>query len=412
MPSQSANLPKSKLIYLDVSSTAVSPIVTGIPRVVRSLAEERNRSEVHLIEFDGLANSYKSIQELQPLNTSSESLQRTRRALIATKLYKALTENENIGSVVTFLLRSRFIFYVARRLLGAPSGNGEMLNQPNGILFLPEVPVHKWHVTKIMNLKKSGAITLALYVHDLLPIHHPEYFSRDLVWKFRNFVPLIEVADVILVSNEDVKAQVEAEFKKSQVHVVALPSTYIQTTPTSELSSRFLMVGTIEPRKNYMSVLESFEKLHVLHPEIELRIVGNLGWKYTDIVTRISRLQHRGVKLHWLQNLNDEELRLEYQQALALLYPSHYEGYGLPIIEALSQSTPVITSDRPAMRLFERLGGVTLINPDNSDELFDEMKRMLDFDYRKSKSQQIQLNEIPTSWQVFAHHCYQTIREV
>ena len=412
MPSRSTNLPKSKIIYLDVSSTAVSPIFTGIPRVVRSLAEERNRSEVHLIEFDGLANAYKSIQELPPLNTSSESLQRTRRALIATKLYKALTENELLGSVVTFLLRSRFIFYVARRLLGTPSAGGEVLNQPNGILFLPEVPVHKWHVTKIMNLKKSGAIILALYVHDLLPIHHPEYFSRDLVWKFRNFVPLIEVADVILVSNEDVKAQVEAEFKKSQVHVAALPSTYTQTTSTSELSSRFLMVGTIEPRKNYISVLESFEKLHVLHPEIELRLVGNLGWKYTDIVARISRLQHQGLNLHWLKNLNDEELRLEYQQALALLYPSHYEGYGLPIVEALSQSTPVITSNRPAMRLFERLGGVTLINPDNSDELFDEMQRLLDFDYRKSKSQQIQLKKIPTSWSEFAHHCYQTIREV
>ena len=406
------NPKQSQSIYLDVSSTAVSPTLTGIPRVVRALANHRTEGEVHLIEFDGLANSYKLIQELPSLHTASISPPRQRRALIATKLYKVLTENRSVGNIVTFLLRNRFIFYGARRLLGTPSAKGEVLNTPEGILFLPEVPVHNRHVQKIVELKRSGSIRLALFVHDVLPLQHPKYFSRDLVWKFNNFLPLIEVADLILVSNEDVQNQVKEIFQKTQVLIAALPSSYPPTLLTSEPKSSFLVVGTMEPRKNYMAILDSFEKLHALHPHVELRIVGNLGWNYTDIVVRISNLQRLGAKLTWLQNLKDEELRREYQQTIALLYPSHFEGYGLPVVEALSQSTPVITSNRASMRLFEKFGGVTLIDPEAHDELFKQMLKMLNPEYRQLQSQQIKLDEVPSSWQVFARQCYNAIKEV
>ena len=399
-------------IYLDVSSTAVSPTITGIPRVVRALAEKRSKTEVHLIEFDGLTNCYKQIEELPPPLSSSKSLQEPRRALIATKLYKVLTENESIGRLVTFFLRNRLIFYVARRLLGAPSAHGEVLHKPEGILFLPEVPVHNSHVKKIVSLKKSGSIKVALYVHDLLPLQHPEYFSRDLVWKFENYLELLEIADLILVSNADVQKQVKEMFESPQVRIAALPSSYPPAAPTGNPKSSFLVVGTIEPRKNYVAILDSFERLHAIHPNIELRIIGNVGWKYTDIVAHISNLQRSGIKITWFQNLTDEELRREYQEALALLYPSHFEGYGLPVVEALSQSTPVITSNRPSMRLFERFGGVRLINPENADELFTEMLTMLDSKQREVLVDGIRLSEIPTSWQEFADQFFATIKEV
>jgi glycosyltransferase involved in cell wall biosynthesis len=402
---------KPETIYLDVSSTAVSPISTGIPRVVRTLAKYRDLNEVCLTEFDGITNSYKSIQELPPVHTSTESASRTRRALLATKLYKVLTENEIIGNVVTFILRNRFIFYFARRILGAPSLKGEVLSNLQGTLFLPEVPVHRYHTKKILKLQQNGLIKVALYVHDLLPLQHPDFFSSELVRKFESFLELIKAADVILVSNEDVKNQVERTFNKKDVQVVQLPSAYIQTQPTLEPKSQFLVVGTLEPRKNHIAILDSFERLHQAHPDIELVIVGNLGWKYTEIVDRITTMQNRGVKLRWLKNLSDKDLQREYQQAIALLYPSHYEGYGLPVVEALSQSTPVITSNRPAMRLFARLGGVSLINPENPDELFTEMTRMLDADHRNAKAQEIQLDKIPTSWAIFTEQCFQAIKE-
>jgi glycosyltransferase involved in cell wall biosynthesis len=267
-------------------------------------------------------------------------------------------------------------------------------------------------VKKILALKKSGNIKLALYLHDLLPLQHPEFFSYDLVWKYNNFVPLIEVADIILVSNNDVKSEVEDLFKKSHIKVVALPATFEPPNEIVEPALRFLAVGTIEPRKNYVAILNAFEKLHEIRPDVELRIVGNIGWKYTEIVTRISQMKQRGIKIQWLKNLDDEVLQREYQSARAVLYPSHYEGYGLPILEALSQSTPVITSDRPAMRLFARFGGVSLINPDNPDELFTEMRRMLDVDYRNAKTLQIRLDQIPTSWSIFTEQCFQSIKEV
>jgi glycosyltransferase involved in cell wall biosynthesis len=403
---------KPEIIYLDVSSTAVSPIFTGIPRVVRTIAEHRNLDEVCLIEFDGLRNSYKRIQELPPVHTSTESASRTRRAVLATKLYKSLTENVIASNIVTFILRNRFIFYVARRLLGAPSPKGEVLREMQGTLFLPEVPVHTRHVKKILKLQRSESIKVALYVHDLLPLQHPDFFSDELVRKFDSFLELIKAADLILVSNEDVKNQVKHTFNKKDVQVVQLPSAYNQTPPTLEPKSQFLVVGTLEPRKNHLAILDSFERLHQAHPDIELVLVGNLGWKYTDIVHRISTMQNRGVRLRWIKNLSDEDLQREYQQAIALLYPSHYEGYGLPVVEALSQSTPVITSNRPAMRLFTNFGGVSLINPENSDELCAEMARMLDVEYRNTKASEIQLDQIPTNGSIFTEQCFLAIKEV
>lgn len=412
MKSSGKEMLQARTIYLDVSSTAVSPISTGIPRVVRALAEHHNLDEVWLIEFDGITNSYKHIPELTPVHTTAESDPRTHRALLATRLYKLLTENEIIGNVVTFILRNRFIFYFARRIFGAPSPKGEVLRNLQGILFLPEVPVHRYHTKKILKLQQNGSIKVALYVHDLLPLEHPEFFSRELVMKFESFIALIKAADVILVSNEDVRIQVENTFHKTDVQVVHLPSAYTQTPPTLEPKSQFLVVGTLEPRKNHLAILDSFEKLHRAYPDIELVIVGNLGWKYTEIVERITTMQNRGVKLRWMKNLSDKDLQREYQQTIALLYPSHYEGYGLPVVEALSQSTPVITSNRPAMRLFARLGGVSLINPENPDELFTEMTRMLAVEYRNTKAQEIQLDQIPISWSFFAEQCFQAIKEV
>ena len=403
---------KPETIYLDVSSTAVSPIFTGIPRVVRTIAEHRNLDDVCLIEFDGIRNAYKRIQELPPVHTSMESASRTHRAVLATKLYKTLTENEMTSNIVTFILRNRFIFYVARRLLGAPSPKGELLREMQGTLFLPEVPVHTQHVKKILNLQQNGSIRVALYVHDLLPLQHPDFFSRELVRKFESFLSLINAADLVLVSNEDAKNQVERTFNKKDVQVVQLPSAYSQTPPTLEPKSQFLVVGTLEPRKNHLAILDSFEKIHQSHPNIELVLVGNLGWKYTEIVHRISTMQNRGVKLRWMKNLSDEDLKREYQQAIALLYPSHYEGYGLPVVESLSQSTPVITSNRPAMRLFASFGGVSLINPENPDELFEEMTRLLDVEYRNAKALEIQLDQIPTSWSIFTEECFLAVKEV
>lgn len=398
-------------IFLDVSSTATSPIITGIPRVVRALADKRNRNLVSLVEYDGLVNSYKQIQDLPQMNPVTDDTAR-KRVFAASQLYKALTECQLLRSVVALILRNRLMFYFARKLLGNPSASGVILDELTGILFLPEVPVHNAHVKKVLALKKSGSIKLALYLHDLLPLQHPEFFSHDLIWKFNNFVPLIEVADIILVSNNDVKSQVEDIFKKSQINVIALPAAFEPSDEKFEFDSRFLVVGTIEPRKNYVAILDAFERLHKIRPEVELRIIGNIGWKYTEIIQRISTLQKRGVKLQWIKNLSDVDLQREYQQAIALLYPSHYEGYGLPVVEALSQSTPVITSNRPAMRLFASFGGVSLIDPENPDELFAEMTKLLDVEYRNAKALEIQLDQIPASWPTFTEQCFLAIKEV
>jgi glycosyltransferase involved in cell wall biosynthesis len=84
-----------------------------------------------------------------------------------------------------------------------------------------------------------------------------------------------------------------------------------------------------------------------------LTIVGRTGWRSDEICQRIAKLEHRG-QVRYLGYVSDERLRQLYQEAFALIFPSHYEGFGLPIVEAMSQGCPVITARNTSL---EEVGG-------------------------------------------------------
>ena len=97
-----------------------------------------------------------------------------------------------------------------------------------------------------------------------------------------------------------------------------------------------LAVGTLEPRKNLERTIRAAERLGV-----ELRIVGARGW---------GGVEPSGSHVRWLGRLADEELAEQYRGAHSVVYPSLYEGFGIPILEAMACGTPVVTSDRGAMQ--------------------------------------------------------------
>lgn len=393
-------------IFLDVTSTALTPTITGIPRVVRNLAHFGMNLNVKLIEYHGLSNSYREVHSLETPSSSATS-----RTSAGRYLYKSLINNRLLSTITTSLLRNRLVFYLARSLFGAKTVKTALLQDNlKGVLFLPEVPLHISHVNKIRSLVTSPDLKLAVFIHDLLPLQYPEMFSKDLVWKFESFSTLIHSADFILVSNSDVQVQVQEMFGISKAQVVLLPSSF-QTNPSSPTQQNFLMVGTIEPRKNHAVALDAFEQLITTHPEVHLNIVGNVGWDYSATQERLQVLEKRGY-VTWVKDCSDTQLLEYYQAATALIYPSFYEGYGLPIIEALSQRTPVITSDRPVLRTFTQYGGVVLVDPLSSQSLLIEMNKFLDESFRESRASEIALDSIPTSWAEFADTCFKQVREV
>jgi O-antigen biosynthesis alpha-1,3-rhamnosyltransferase len=112
----------------------------------------------------------------------------------------------------------------------------------------------------------------------------------------------------------------------------------------------FVFVGTLEPGKNLPLAIKALAILKREHGlEIKLRIIGAKGWKQSAL-PGIIRASGVGDQLEFLGYLSEEELRRHYQGAEGLIFPSIYEGFGLPILEAQSQGCPVIAADNSSLR--------------------------------------------------------------
>ncbi|MDR3441146.1 glycosyltransferase family 1 protein [Telmatospirillum sp.] len=112
----------------------------------------------------------------------------------------------------------------------------------------------------------------------------------------------------------------------------------------------FMMVGSIEPRKNHAYVLDAFDRLWAAGGTASLVIIGRYGWKTEDFLSRVARHEQYGKQLHLLRDATDAELDHAYRNASALVIASEIEGFGLPVVEAFQRGLPVMCSDIPVFR--------------------------------------------------------------
>ncbi len=147
-----------------------------------------------------------------------------------------------------------------------------------------------------------------------------------------------------------------------------------QTLNKHNLDKKYILfVGTIEPRKNISALIGAFAKLQ--RRELELVICGKLGWMYDNLFSVIKKEEiSEQVKL--LGFVPDEDLPSLYAGAEMFVYPSFYEGFGLPVVEAMASGCPVITSDLSSTKEIAGEAAV-LINPNSEDELTNAIKTML-----------------------------------
>jgi glycosyltransferase involved in cell wall biosynthesis len=198
----------------------------------------------------------------------------------------------------------------------------------------------------------SSRVPLVVTVLDLGVLRHPELFNRWNRTYSRAAVPRVLRAARRLIAI--------SEFTKSEiVHLVGIDPDRIDVVgvpPRESLSEEgvaaegeyVLAVGTLEPRKNLARAAEAARRAGV-----ELRVVGARGWG--NVVLDGTQ---------WLGEVDDEELARLYRGARALLYPSRYEGFGIPILEAMRSGTPVVTSRGGATE--ETAGGAAvLVDPDD-----------------------------------------------
>ena len=139
-------------------------------------------------------------------------------------------------------------------------------------------------------------------------------------------------------------------------------------------SGDWLAVGSLEPRKNYETILDAFQIYFDQSPtKRRLAIAGGRGWKSDDIHARINDLERRGL-VKYEGYVEDSRLQELYSNAFGLVFLSHYEGFGLPIVEAMSQACPVITRRNSSL---PEVGGSAAIYCENdSVEIANAMLRL------------------------------------
>jgi glycosyltransferase involved in cell wall biosynthesis len=137
----------------------------------------------------------------------------------------------------------------------------------------------------------------------------------------------------------------------------------------------FLSLGTIEPRKNHRRLLEAFSEVAKKDEGVGLVIAGSYGWAMSKLSQLIGEL-NIGDRVTFLGHIPESELSMIYQGAVALVYPSLYEGFGLPPLEAMQCGCPVITSKTSSLP--EVVGGAgLLIDPYSIDDLVTSMLAVL-----------------------------------
>jgi len=136
-----------------------------------------------------------------------------------------------------------------------------------------------------------------------------------------------------------------------------------------------LFVGTIQPRKNLVRLIEAFSKLQARDQVLNLVIAGKVGWMYEEILAAPKKFGV-GKRVKFLGYVSDEELASLYQNALFFVLPSLCEGFGLPVLEAMRLGCPVIASKAGALPEVVGDAGL-LVDPYKIEEIAGAMKLMI-----------------------------------
>jgi len=237
----------------------------------------------------------------------------------------------------------------------------------------------------LLNVGLPGVVT----IHDLAIYDHPEWFPGGQWFATRVVVPrsiksarmiicpsvatrqaLIRLFDVAPARCRVIPHGVETEFA-----LPVSPAVRVAVKRRYGLPERYLLqVGTVEPRKNYVTTLRALARIPA-GERIPLVVVGGFGWKYDPVVDAVSELDLAG----WVRFVGYAqlaELPALYQMAQAVIFPSLDEGFGLPVLEAFAAGTPVIASTAGAIP--EVAGDAALLlDPKDDRVLAENLQRIL-----------------------------------
>ena len=236
-------------------------------------------------------------------------------------------------------------------------------------------------------LRKSG-IKSVVTIHDLIFLRHPEFYAwvdaKIYAWKFRQ---TIREADHIIAISQRTKQDIMelGHVPDERISVIYQsyaprfspktspdPSTEINNNPSAGGGPYILSVGTIEERKNALLAVKA---LHYLPDNLSLVLVGR-DTDYSKQVRRYADHHGLGRRVIMRHDVSNDELPALYADAEAFVYPSRYEGFGIPIIEAIAMGLPVVAATGSCL---EEAGGPhsLYVAPDDAEGLAAAVRQVL-----------------------------------
>ena len=264
-------------------------------------------------------------------------------------------------------------------------------------------------------------------VHDLSHEVHPEFHPAARVQLMSKALPRsLAITDHVITVSETVRQEVISRYalpadRVTAIHLAADPIYRPHSLQALEPAMQALglrakgyclFVGTVEPRKNVGRLVQSYRLLPAaLRKDFPLVIAGGAGWNSADIHAAIAQGVGEGW-LHYLSYVDQRWLPALYAGARLMAYPSLYEGFGLPIVEAMASGTPVLTSNISCMP--EVAGGAAaLVDPTSVDGLVAALERSLTSDEWRSEAMQLGLARAKKlSWDLCAERTVDVYRRV
>lgn len=234
------------------------------------------------------------------------------------------------------------------------------------------------HATTLAIPPKSAALVVT--VHDLAFLDDPRHFTKRGMSFFRRGLELaLHDADLVLCPSEATRrACVTAGFAPEVLRVVphGIEATQVTDEQIEGVKATYslerpyvLWAGTVEPRKNLRRVLGAFKQLE---GDYDLVLAGPQGWN-EDLESLVGGL---GDRARWIGFVGRRDLAALYAAARAFCWPSLVEGFGLPVLEAMAQGTPVVTSSGTSMEEVAN-GAVVLVDPRSEDSIARGLERVL-----------------------------------
>lgn len=239
----------------------------------------------------------------------------------------------------------------------------------------------------------------ATVIHDLTYLYFPEVVEEKNLAHLRRVVPRsIKEADFIITVSDSVKSELVKEFGLDPDRCIVTPippRAEFYKKSNREVHQKYgiptekyiYFIGNLEPRKNLKVLLEAYLQLPVeIRKEYSLILAGSRGWKNTSLQNDLKKAEEAGENVRHIGFVDQTDSPTLYQKANVFVMPSIYEGFGMPILEALASHCPVIASDIPVLR---EVGGDVAVYANPADAA----------DFRDKIADQLRQNSVTPEWQ-------------